>query len=355
MVSAAKGNDDLPNEWIGDDMQTLANWVALAETESARLAVERVADCVCVRGSRRTINPLFLYGLAGSGKSHLVSALLVEVTARAPDLQTALLAAGDFQALQPGTDAPGSVDYDREELKAARKADLLILEDVQHLPARVEEAFVHLIDRGLARGQQLVVTALVGPALLEHLPARVTSRLGSGLVVGLGALSPESRRVFLQDRMQRRGLNVAADVLVWLAENLTGSARQLEGAVARLADLTRLYGPALSVETLAEHFGVEASVKRATVERIAQRVGRYFQVEPRQLQARSRTRGTLLPRQVGMYLARQLTELSLQQIGAYFGGRDHSTVLHACRKVEKALAQDVRLSGVVRQLHADLA
>jgi chromosomal replication initiator protein len=109
------------------------------------------------------------------------------------------------------------------------------------------------------------------------------------------------------------------------------------------------------VEMLAEYFGVEAEANRPTVERIVQRVGRYFQVEPRQLQARSRARGTLLPRQIGMYLARQLTELSLQQIGAYFGGRDHSTVLHACRKVEKALACDARLSGAVRQLHADLA
>ena len=91
------------------------------------------------------------------------------------------------------------------------------------------------------------------------------------------------------------------------------------------------------------------------MERIAQRVGRYFQVEPRQLQSRARSRNALLPRQVGMYLARQLTELSLQQIGAYFGGRDHSTVLHACRKVEEAMAHDRTLSGAVRQLHADLA
>lgn len=329
-------------------MQTWANWIALAETESARLAVERVADCVCGRRSRRTINPLFLYGPAGSGKSHLVSTLLAEVIRRAPDLQTALLTAGDLQELV-------LAEGDREEWKAARKADLLILEDVQHLPARVEEAFVHLMDRGLARGQQIVCTALTGPAQLHHLPARVTSRLGSGLVVGLAMLSPHSRRIFLQECVKRRNLNVEADVLVWLSENLTGSARQLEGAVSRLADLTRLHGQAPSAETLAAYFGAEASAKQATVERIAQRVGRYFQVEPRQLQARSRTRGTLLPRQVGMYLARQLTAMSLQQIGAYFGGRDHSTVLHACRKVEKALAHDVRLSGAVRQLHADLA
>jgi chromosomal replication initiator protein len=329
-------------------MQTFASWMPLAENEAARLAVERVADCVGGRGPRRAINPLFLHGPAGSGKSHLVSALLADVTQRAPDLQVALLAAAEFEALL-------LPEGDREELKAARQADLLVVEDVHVLPARIEEAFVHVMDRGLARGQQLVFTAVAGPAQLSQLPARVTSRLGSGLVVGLDPLSPHGRRVFLHDRLQRRGLNIEGEALAWLAEHLTGSARQLEGAVARLASLARLRPQPLDVETLAEHFDVEAAANRPTVERIAQRVGRFFQVEPRQLQARSRARGTLLPRQIGMYLARQLTELSLQQIGAYFGGRDHSTVLHACRKVEKALAHDVRLSGAVRQLHADLA
>lgn len=329
-------------------MHTFASWIALPENRTAQLAVERVADCVCGRGPRRAIDPLFLHGPAGAGKSHLVSALLANVTQRSPDLQVALLVAGDFEALL-------FPDGDREEWKAARQADLLVVEDVQHLPTRVETAFVHLLDRGLTRGQQIVCTATMGPAQLNHLPARLTSRLGSGLVVGLQPLSPISRRVFLQDRLTRRGPNVESDGIAWLAEHLTGSVRQLEGALARLASLAQLHPSPLHVETLAEHFDVEASAHRPTVERIAQRVGRYFQVEPRQLQARSRTRQALLPRQIGMYLARQLTELSLQQIGAYFGGRDHSTVLHACRKVEKALVHDVRLSGAVRQLHADLA
>ena len=195
----------------------------------------------------------------------------------------------------------------------------------------------------------------MGPALLTHLPVRLTSRLASGLVVGLEPLSPDSRLLFLQALTTRRKLRVEAALLAWLAEHVAGSARQLEGAVIRVETLQRLNGGRLDVETLAEQFQTDADAQRPTVERIVEQVGSYFHVEPRKLQARGRSQNALLPRQVGMYLARRLTKLSLRQIGDYFGGRDHSTVLHACRKVEQALASDLHLSGAVRQLHADLA
>jgi chromosomal replication initiator protein len=201
----------------------------------------------------------------------------------------------------------------------------------------------------------VVLTALAGPRHLANLPARLASRLAGGLVVRLETLSAPSRLAVLEDRAQRRQLAVGRDVLAWLAEHLTGGGRQLEGAIARLETLARLNDQPLDVATVAEQFRTEAEVSRPTVERIVQRVGGYFRVEPRQLQSRRRSRQVLLPRQVGMYLARQLTGLSLEQIGAYFGGRDHSTVLHACRKVEQALTEDAVLSGVVRQLHSDLA
>ena len=145
------------------------------------------------------------------------------------------------------------------------------------------------------------------------------------------------------------------EVVAWLARHVAGSARQLEGALTRLEQLAAGLGRPVRVEDLAEHFGEEAEARVPTMERIVQRVGRYFRVEPRQLCSTRRSRAVLLPRQVSMYLARQLTGLSLEQIGAYFGGRDHSTVLHACRKVEQALGQDAGLGGAVRQLHADLA
>ena len=144
-------------------------------------------------------------------------------------------------------------------------------------------------------------------------------------------------------------------MLDWLAEHATGSFRELEGAANRLEVLARLHGGVPPLEVVQEQFRAESDGRQPTVERIVQRVGRYYRVDPGQLQGPSRTRSVMLPRQVGMYLARRLTALSLEQIGAYFGGRDHSTVLHACRKVEEALDRDGSLSGAVRELHADLA
>jgi chromosomal replication initiator protein len=264
-----------------------------------------------------------------------------------------VLPAGDFAALARSSVEAASEDAD--VLLAARQSDLLVVEDLQHLAAKAAEPLVQLLDDRLARQRQLVFTATAGPGQLAPLPSRLASRLGSGLVVGLGPLQASSRLALLQDKAGRRQLAVHPDVLAWLADHLTGGGRQLEGALTRLELLARLHERPLDVATVASHFREQVEATRPTVERIVHRVGGYFQVEPRQLQSRRRSRSVLVPRQVGMYLARQLTGLSLEQIGAYFGGRDHTTVLHACRKIEDALHRDAVLSGVVRQLHADLA
>lgn len=154
---------------------------------------------------------------------------------------------------------------------------------------------------------------------------------------------------------QQRQLAVSPEILAWLAEHLTGGGRQLEGAILQLETISKLRRQALDLKNVAAHFRPQVEAIRPTVERIAGHVGDYFQLEPKQLQSRRRYRSILLPRQVGMYLARQLTRLSLDQIGTYFGGRDHTTVLHACRKVTLILKEDAVLSGAVRQIHAALA
>jgi chromosomal replication initiator protein len=289
-----------------------------------------------------------LYGPPGTGKTHLVSALATDITRQCPDLIVPVVPANEFGNGPANEGNPGPADQ-------FANPDLLIVEDLHHLPARAVESLVQLFDALQARHCPVVFTALHGPQQLPQLSARLASRLAGGLPVGLTALSAPSRLALLADKAQRRQLAVSREVLAWLAEHLAGGGRQLEGALVRLETLARLHQRPLDVATVADHFREQAEAARPTVERIAQRVGGYFRVEPRHLQSRRRSRQVLLPRQVGMYLARQLTELSLEQIGAYFGGRDHSTVLHACRKVEQALTQDPALSGAVRQLHSDLA
>lgn len=294
-------------------------------------------------------NPLFLHGPAGCGKTHLISALVTEATSGQGDLTVSVLAAGDFL----------SAGHQEDELptaiESARNADLLVLEDLHGLPGRAAGMVSALLDHCLAHARPVVLTANEGPGRLSHLSLRLTSRLGGGLVVALLPLSASSRLTYLQARLASRGLMLEDEASRWLATHMDGSARQLDGAVTRVASLTRLHGRPPTLEEIVAHFHDEACSRRLSVERIASRVGEYFRVKLAALRSRRRSRDALLPRQVGMYLARQLTQLSLQQIGAFFGGRDHSTVLHACRKVEESLHRDLALSGAVRRLLAEVA
>ncbi|MFO0929044.1 MAG: helix-turn-helix domain-containing protein [Gemmataceae bacterium] len=315
-------------------------WILLPENRAARQAIEGVVRCVGGRALRRAVNPLFVAGPPGSGKSHLATELVAETTRQLPDLLVAVVPAADLALAV-------------EDSAALRQADLVVIEDVQHLPVRGATALSGLVDHCLARQRQLVLTAVTGPALLTHLPTRLTSRLAQGLTVTLDPLGVDSRRAFLGQRQADRGLTLADEALAWLAANTPGSPRQLDGALTRVQGLAAVAGRMPTLEEITAAF--RDDVRPAAIDRIVQRVGRYFQVEPNDLRSERRSRAVLLPRQVGMYLARLLTPLSLEQIGAYFGGRDHSTVLHACRKVEQALSSDARLSGAVRELHADLA
>ncbi len=188
-----------------------------------------------------------------------------------------------------------------------------------------------MIDDRRRQRQPTVCTARTG---LQHLRyrgepfcRRLTSRLAAGLVIALEPLQPAGRLLLLENLAKYRQLALPHQVLTWLADNLSGGGRQLEGAIHQLKFLARLHHQPLDVATVAAHLREQVDAGKPTVERIALRVSRYFRVAARQLQSRRRYRNILLPRQVGMYLARRLTGLSLEQIGAYFGGRDHSTVL----------------------------
>ena len=334
-----------------------ARCLSIPENRAAFLAVEDVLGHFASARSLRLPQPLFVHGPAGVGKSYLVSRLVRDVSALAQGHILTVLPAGDLwgpAANQPETSEPTPAGFVRPYCDA----DLLVVEDLQHLRMLAVEGLVQILDERASKRLPTVVTARVGPRHLgrggESFPARLTNRLAGGLVVSIDPWGPASRLLCLEELAQIRQFAVPPGILPWLAEHLPGSGRVLEGAMSQLEILAGQQRRPLTVDQVAEHFRSQGDAHQPTVERIARQVSGYFRLEPGLLQSRSRYRNILLPRQVSMYLARKLTEMSLQQIGAFFGGRDHSTVLHACRKMEQALATDAELSGAVRQLHAEL-
>jgi chromosomal replication initiator protein len=248
---------------------------------------------------------------------------------------------------------------DQHTLADMPQLDLLVIEDLQHLPARHVDALIAAIDERCRIGLPTVFTAPCGPSELSHrgirLPHRLTNRLAGGLVVSLQPMQTASRRRLLTVLAEQAGISVAPEIISWLARHLTGGGRQLEGAIRQLKGLASLQSRPLRLGDVRAHFAAQIEAKAPTIQRIADHVSGYYQVTLKQLASDRQSRDVLVPRQVSMYLARQLTSLSLHKIGKYFGGRDHKTVQHACRKIETSMSADAALGGAVREMRASLS
>ncbi|HXD89270.1 MAG TPA: helix-turn-helix domain-containing protein [Urbifossiella sp.] len=261
------------------------------------------------------------------------------------------LAVGDL-AREADTAAPAFADRELVD------CDLLVLEDLQLLPPRHADAISALLDRRLSRRKATIATASVGPAKLKQFPRRLTSRLAGGLVVHLEPLSPPSRRTFLELAAAERDLRLTPDAVDWLTSQTTGGGiRQLLGLLGNVATAASHFPPPLgrtAVQTILTGAGHPAA-EHSDIARIVRQVAAAYGVTRKELLGPSRLRRVLVPRQVAMYLARELSGLSLPRLGSAFGGRDHTTVLHACRKVEAEAEIDAALAGMVKQLRAELA
>jgi chromosomal replication initiator protein len=308
-----------------------SRFVPLPENRAARLAVRRFA-----RGFARGPGLLTLHGPPGTGKSHLLTTLVAAVTRAAPD-RTALTL--------PAADEP--------DWPAARACDLLLVEDLHHLSAAGGEALTGLLDFRLARRRPAVCTATAGPGQLPKLPLRLRSRLAGGLVVGLEPLSAASRRHLLDRLAVERKLAVRPEVLDWLSTR-PGSARQLLGGLARLEQVSRGRASPPDLGTV-RNLLAEPEPAGDVLGKLVGLVGQHFRLDPKVVRGASRRRQALWARQVAMFLAREAIGLPLAAIGEYFGGRDHSTVLHACRKVERVRAADGDVAAILRRLRAEAA
>jgi len=280
-----------------------------------------------------------IHGLTGTGKSHLARGLMDAVIRQRPDAVVRLIPARDLGRVL--------VESSDSQLEF-RDCDLLIIEDIQHLPAVAHEAVIGLLDHRRVHGLGVLVTADGGPARLPSLSIRLVTRLGAGLVVPLSPLSLRSRRRLSRRLCRREGLYVTSNVLDWLARKTTSGSRSIRGDVSRLKELSVRFPPPLDQRALT---ALESTEETATdVERVVAFVADHYGISIAQMKRRDRIRRFLQPRQVAMYLARALTPLSYPEIGRTFGGYDHTTVLHACRRVEERRDEDWAFAHELEEL-----
>jgi chromosomal replication initiator protein len=337
-------DDDLPGAAL-DARFTFDSFVVGKPNELAHAAARRVAE-----GGPVTFNPLFLYGGVGLGKTHLMHAIAHELSARQPDLRVLYLSAEQFmyrfvQALR---------DKQIMDFKEIfRSVDVLMVDDVQFIAGKdsTQEEFFHTFNALVDQNKQIVISADRAPGEIKDLEDRIKSRLQCGLVVDLHPTDYELRLGILQQkaefyRQQYPGLQIAQGVLDFLAHRITTNVRVLEGALTRLFAFASLVGREITLELAQDCLAdiLRASDRKLTIEEIQRKVAEHYNIRLSDMIGPKRPRNIARPRQVAMYLAKQLTPRSLPEIGRRFGGRDHTTIMHGVKKIEELMATDSQLN-----------
>jgi chromosomal replication initiator protein len=334
-----------------DPRCTFDAFVVGKPNELAFAAAKRVAEL-----KTPPFNPLFLYGGVGLGKTHLMHAIAWEIRRQDPSRKVLYLSAEKFmyQFIR-------ALRYrDTMSFKELfRSADILMVDDVQFIGGKdsTQEEFFHTFNTLIDRGRQIVISADRSPAELAGLEERIRSRLGWGLVADIHPTTFELRLGILQSKAEQlEEVVVPPQVLEFLARRITANVRELEGALNRIVAQATLVGRAITPEMAHEvlHDLLRVHERRVTIEDIQRRVAEHYQIKTSDMQSARRARAVARPRQVAMYLAKQLTPRSLPEIGRKFGGRDHTTVMHAVRKIEELRAQDPQLNEDIEMLRRQL-
>ncbi|NPD68314.1 chromosomal replication initiator protein DnaA [Lichenicola cladoniae] len=318
--------------------------------EFAYACARRVAE----RPSSPGFNPLFLYGGVGLGKTHLMHAIGLELTRPARPqgaVSVAYMSAEKFMYRFIAAIRSQSTMEFKEQL---RSVDVLMIDDLQFLIGKdnTQEEFFHTFNALVDAGKQIVVSADKSPSDLSGLEDRLRTRLGCGMVADLHATTFELRISILEAKALASGVAVPPKVLEFLAHKITTNVRELEGALNRMIAHANLFGRSVTLDATQEvlHDILKAHDRRVTIEEIQRKVSEHWNIRLTDMSSARRARAVARPRQVAMYLAKQLTSRSLPEIGRKFGNRDHTTVMHAVSRVTELMERDTAFAEDVELL-----
>ncbi|MUG79442.1 chromosomal replication initiator protein DnaA [Bombella sp. ESL0380] len=325
---------------------TFDNFVVGKPNEFAYACAGRVADHPASPG----FNPLFLYGGVGLGKTHLMHAIGLKLISRG-NISVAYMSAEKFMYRFIASMQSKSQMEFKEQL---RSVDVLMIDDLQFLIGKnsTQEEFFHTFNALVDAGRQIIVSADKSPSDLSGLEDRLRTRLGCGMVADIHATTFELRISILEAKAKASGTPVPPKVLEYLAHKITTNVRELEGALNRLIAHADLVGRPVTLESTQDVLKdmLKAHERRVTIDEIQRKVAEHFNIRLTDMSSARRARAVARPRQIAMYLAKQLTSRSLPEIGRKFGNRDHTTVMHAVNRISELMEQDPGLAESVELL-----
>lgn len=345
------GNDRALNL---DPSQTFDNFVVGTSNQLAHAAACRVADAQA--GSTVSFNPLFIHSGAGLGKTHLLNAIGNRIREKGPDRRVLFLTAERFMySFVVALKQRDTISF-KDQFQGT---DVLLIDDFQFLQGKHMQAeFCHAFNALVDSRRQVIIAADVPPAQLDAIDQRMRSRLMGGLVIDIEMPDLDLRRRIVMSRymsLQLRdpGLVIPDEVLEYIANKIPGGGRELEGALNRVIAYQQFNHQPITLDLASmvlRDLSANPDQCRVKIDDILKIIGRHYNVARTDLLSPRRARTVVVPRQVGMYLAKKMTSRSLPEIGRRFGGRDHSTVLHAVRKIEEQIKTDDRLAREVALL-----
>ena len=348
VLPAKQDLDEMPSGAVLDPRYRFSSFVVDKSNELAFAAAQRVAESPEVIPG---CNPLFLYGGVGLGKTHLMHAIGWHIRAHNPKRKVMYLSAEKFMYQFISALRQRDIMTFKEQF---RGVDVLMIDDVQFICGKdsTQEEFFHTFNALIDQNKQLVISCDRSPSDLEEMEERVRSRLGWGLVADINATTYELRLGVLQMKCEQIKVSVPKDVLEFLARKIPSNIRELEGALNKVVAHSHLIGRQITLESTQDILSdlLRAKSRAVTIEDIQKRVAEHCNVRISDMHSARRARQVARPRQMAMYLSKKLTTSSLPEIGRQFGGKDHTTVLHAVRKVEELISQDRIIAEDIRLL-----